>query len=502
MSATGSERRAVPAEDRQYDQVWDRDVGDYVSLTQFLGDGTYGEIIADKRVALENDLIEGKERFVCPDCEKVMVLRSIPTRDKTEDRFYFRHRIDDGTCSGQKGQSPAAICARKYDHAKEGARHKLFKQLIAESIAADPRFTNTRTEARWKDADGVRWRQPDVQSVWQGRRVAFEVQLSTTFLHVIAERMTFYRHNDGALLWLFRDLNPDEFKLAEDDIFYSNNRNAFRVGLDTVERSRELGRFILECAWHEPYVDERGILEDRLQRKLVGFDEFTFDVSAGGVPRAFYFDYDGELAARRQKQEQERQAEVEARDQSLRDALEEAVLSFSRANDGDADWLEVRRLFRERGFELPERLYYDDGPFYLLQAAYSAKHGKPVACGIKNLMGLANSLFNLHKDALWVFSVMLGHFDRSRDLTANGNVDGWMKKRDEYREGWFLGDPTFEPNRRYDNLLAFLFPDAAHALRQSPSLVETLRRQRSSANCSQGADAVGASKRTGGTHGN
>ncbi|KAF1710181.1 DUF6035 family protein [Pseudoxanthomonas sacheonensis] len=501
MSAAGSERRAVPAEDRQYDQVWDKDAGDYVSLTEFLGDGTYGEIIADRRVALENDLVEGKERFVCPDCEKAMVLRSIPTRDRTEDRFYFRHRIDDGTCSGRKGLSPAAICARKYDHAKEGVRHKLFKQLIAESIAADPRFTDTRVEARWKDADGVRWRQPDVQSVWQGRRVAFEVQLSTTFLHVIAERMTFYRHNDGALLWLFRDLNPDEFKLAEDDIFYSNNRNAFRVGVDTVERSRELGRFMLGCVWHEPHLDERGILEDRVQRRIVGFDELTFDVSAGGVPRAFYSDYDNKLAACQQKQEQERQAKREARDQVLRDALEAAVLNFSMADEGNDDWLEIRQRFLGRGFDLPPRLYYDEGPFYLLQAAYSAKHGKPVACGIKNLMGLANSLFNLHKDALWVFSVMLRHFDRGHDLTANGNVDGWKKKRDEYREGWFLGDPTFEPNRRYDNLLAFLFPDAAHALRQSPSLVETLRRRRQPANRSQEAAAAGESKRIGGAHG-
>lgn len=496
MSAVVNKRRVALAQDRQYDRVWDRNMGDYVSLADFLGNSAYGDIIDTKRVALENDLIEGKERFVCPDCEKAMVLRSIPTRDQTEDRFYFRHRIDNGDCTGQKGLSPAAICARKYAHAKEGAQHKLFKRLIVESMEADPRFRGTRTEARWLGIDGIRWRRPDVQSVWNGKRVAVEVQLSTTFLHVIAERMTFYRRNQGRLLWVFRDLDPGEFKLAEDDIFYSNNRNAFRMGPDTTELSRELGRFMLECAWHEPHLDKRGILEDRLQRKVVGFDELTFDVSVGGAPRAYYFDYHGALTAHQQKRERERQVETDARDQALRDALEQAVLNFSQANDGNNEWLEVRRRFSQRGFDLPERLYYDDGPFYLLQAAYSAKHGKPVACAIKNLMGLANSLFNLHKDVLWVFSVMLGHFDRSRDLVANGNVTGWKKKRDEYREGWFVGDPTFEPNRRYDNLLAFLFPDAAHELRQSPSLVETLRRQRRSANRNQGADAARAPKRT------
>ncbi|MEO6922944.1 MAG: DUF6035 family protein [Bryocella sp.] len=477
-----SKRRVTLAEDRQYEEVLDRDTGGYVSLAEFLGNACYGDIIADKRVALENDLIDGKERYVCPDCEQAMVLRSIPTRDQTEDRFYFRHRIDNGECSGRKGQSPAAICARKFAHAKEGAQHKLFKRLIEESIAADGRFIDTRAEARWKDVDAVRWRQPDVQSIWEGQRVAFEVQLSTIFLHVIAERMTFYRRNDGALLWLFKDLDPAEFKLAEDDVFYSNNRNAFRVSVDTLARSRELGRFVLECAWHTPDLDERGILEDRLERRVVRFDELTFDVSPGGVPRAYFYNYDGELAALRQRQGQARRAEIEARDQALRNELEAALLGFSMATDGDDQWMALRCRFRSRGFDLPERLYYDEGPFYLLQAAYSAKHGKPVACKIKNLMGLANSLFNLHKDTLWVFSIMLGHFDRARDLIANGNIDGWKKKRDEYREGWLQADEAFEPNRHYDDLLTFLFPDVASKLRQSPGQIEARRRQHMKSN--------------------
>ncbi|MGV8941501.1 MAG: DUF6035 family protein [Lysobacter sp.] len=477
MSVAKRERRVALAEVRQYEEVLDRDTGHYVSLSQFLGDDCYGEIIATKRVALENDVIEGKERFLCPDCEKSMVLRSVPTRDQTEDRFYFRHRIDNGECSGRKGQTAAAICARKFAHMKEGAQHKLLKRLLAESMEADQRFSETAVEARWKDADGVRWRQPDVQSVWQGRRVAFEVQLSTTFLHVIAERMTFYRHNDGALLWVFRDLDPAAFKLAEDDLFYSNNRNAFQVSMATAEQSQTEHRFVLDCAWHEPHLDEGGVVGDRLHRRIVGFDELTLDVSSGGVPRAYYFDYDGALEALRQQREGGKRAESEAHDKALRDALEAAVLNFSIATDGGPEWLGVRRRFRDRGFELPERLYHQ-GPFYLLQAAYSAKHGKPVACSIKNLMGLAQSLFNLHKDTLWVFAVMLGHFSRGRDLAANGNVVGWKKKRDQYREGWFRGDPQFAPNRDYDNLLAFLFPEAAGDLRQSPGRAEFLRRER------------------------
>ena len=46
---------------------------------------------------------------------------------------------------------------------------------------------NTDVESHWVDADGVRWRQPDVQAECNGvSRGAGSPKLSTTFLHVIA----------------------------------------------------------------------------------------------------------------------------------------------------------------------------------------------------------------------------------------------------------------------------------------------------------------------------
>jgi len=429
-------RTAAPAREPQHDEVLDLETGGLVSLVEFLGSASYGAIIADKRVALENALIEGRERYVCPDCGKAMVLRSVATQDKSEDRFFFQHRYDNKECSGHSGLSPAQICARKFALQKEGAHHKHLKKILQASLAADGRFTSTRTEARWKDVNGVRWRQPDVQSVWSGLRVAFEVQLSTTFLHVIAERMIFYSRNDGVLLWFFRDLDSSEFKLAEDDIFYSNNRNAFRVDHESLDMSRREGRFMLHCAWHEPILDERGREDHLLVQKIVAFDELRFDVSDGGVPRAYFYDFDGAMAMLREARERKLRDQRRARDEALREALEAAVIGVSRQTDGNLQWLTLRRRFKEVGLELPQALYRGDGPFYHLQAVYSAKHGKPVACRLPNLMGLAHNLFDRHKGTLWVFSVMLGHFNRTAEFAAHGNVEGWKKKRDLYREGW------------------------------------------------------------------
>ena len=107
--------------------------------------------------------------------------------------------------------------------------------------------------------------------------------------------------------------------------------------------------------------------------------------------------------------------------------------------------------------------------FPLLQAAYSAKAGRPVACGQTHLIELANTLYNSHKPSLWVFSVLMRHYDRAELLLAHGNKKAWLDKVKGYREAWLNNDPTYAPDRRYDELLAFLFPGAGDELRTSPA---------------------------------
>lgn len=256
-------------------------------MIQYMGEGDYGTVIEQKRVALKL-LNSGELRYVCPACEGAMTLASRKIRERSVQRFYFKHADEDSPCVGLRGLTATQICIRKFAHCKEGALHKQVKAWLEESMSADPEFSGINPERHWKDIDGNGWRQPDVQSTWRGQRFAFEAQLSTTFLHVIAERMRFYERNQGRLLWLFRDLDPEDFKLSEDDIFYSNNRNGFRVTQETVALSKEYRRFALECAWYEP-VDMGSHFVDEIRSQIVFFDQLRFDVSATGVPRAHFF---------------------------------------------------------------------------------------------------------------------------------------------------------------------------------------------------------------------
>lgn len=451
--------------------VLDLAEGRSLDLYEFVGEGDYAELVEKKRVALEHDLLDGKIRYVCEKCRKAMVLRSIPANNNTEDRFYLKHRFKSEDCGGTRGLSHDAICAMKYGNTKEGAHHKLYKAIIASSIAADPAFTNADVECHWVDADGVHWRQPDVQAEHDGVRVALEVQLSTTFLHVIAQRQSFYRRNLGRLVWFFRDLDIAAFRQAEDDIFYSNNRNAFHVGPATLERSQRERRFVMDCAWHEPRMIGGEIVDIRMQ-DVVYFDQLQFDISGIGAPRAYYFDYDRARASLddqlRRQAEKDRHSAQEALDAPLRRLMEEMVLGYADATDADASWDNVRDRFSAWGFELPRHFYYNDGLFPILQAAYSAKVGRPVACRQTHLIQLANTLFNSHKRSLLVFSVMMEHYDRAALLISRGKKEEWLKKVRKYHAGWLDGDPQYAPDRRYDDLLAFLFPEAAEKLRMLP----------------------------------
>lgn len=74
-------------------------------------------------------------------------------------------------------------------------------------------------------------------TVYNGLPIAFEIQLSTTHLDVIAARRDFYMQEGGLLVWLFAEFDTEHRRMTIDDVFYNNNLNAFVVNAKTVEAS-------------------------------------------------------------------------------------------------------------------------------------------------------------------------------------------------------------------------------------------------------------------------
>lgn len=472
--------------------VLDLLTGDNLTLQEFIGAGDYGDLVEKKRLALEHDLIEGRIRYVCQICRRPMVLRSRLVEKDRENRFFLKHRFRSKECVGSQGMTHDAICALVYANKKESLAHREYKALIVASLKADPSFSESRVEASWHALEGVRWRKPDVQTTRGEQRIAMEVQLSTTFVEVVAQRQAFYRQNVGSLIWFFRNLAISDFRQAEDDIFCSNNRNAFLITPDTVAQSEKTGRMAMECAWLEPYLDGSAI-KLRQGRQVVFFDQLAFDVKADRFPRAYYFDYDAaqaaleaELVARRlvrKVEPQEKQIsayEVDPySDEALRQLMEEFMCGYTTREDNNAMWAVMCERFAARGYKLPEHLRFDS-LFPQLQATYSAKLGRPVGCGQTYLIELANTLFNSHKQALWVFTAMMSLYDRGTLLLAQGNSNAWTAKVRQYHDGWLARDPQFATDNRYRSLLVFLIPNSALALSENPvSYVERRRARRS-----------------------
>lgn len=157
------------------------------------------------RMALSESIARNEPLYACPICGVPVYLIS----RKEARTFFFRHDLEDGRCPARtRGElSEDEINARKYNGAKESQSHIRMKEIIAESLHCDPRFSQIKIEATWAALDRGKWRKPDVQAVFDGLPVAFEIQLSTTFLRVIAERRAFYLREGGLLCWIF-DVPP------------------------------------------------------------------------------------------------------------------------------------------------------------------------------------------------------------------------------------------------------------------------------------------------------
>lgn len=442
--------RSLAADTLEIDEVRDRETGELLDARELVGSDK--EKTIQLRMALQQGIVSGKPLLLCPICSVPVHLVSM----MQDIKFYFRHETEDGRCPAKtKGNlSPQRILAMKYDGARESEAHLRMKEIVAESLRADPEFTDVEVERVWKGAEANSRRKPDVRAVWRGTLpVAFEVQLSTTFLRVIAERREFYLKEGGLLFWIFKGFDHGDARLTHEDIFYNNNRNAFIATEETLAASRENRSMTLDCVWSEPSIEEGRMLwtpKDGSCR----FTDLTLDTEG---QRAFLFDAD---AARVRH-------EALLVDQPLRDAFRRYWFAEHREH---AEWLRLRSELAKKGIRLPEYVFQSDDLRPLLATLYSAEAGKP--CGgwdFPNLVVLAHHVHKKYRGHLWAFRLMLLAHDRAAVMREHDTTKKWKAKVDEYRDSWKHGKTEFAPDRRHDRLISLLFPEIAARLPMDPS---------------------------------
>lgn len=435
----------------QIDEVLDLNTGEILPAWKAVGNDY--EKVLQLRMNLKQGNWSGHPVYACPLCVVPVHLVSMPK----ERRFYFRHEIEDGRCpSKTKGElSGERILAMKYDGTRESAAHIRMKEVIASSLRLDPDFSDVQIEPIWKGAEANSRRRPDVLAVWRGSLpVAFEVQLSTTFLRVIAERRAFYLKEGGLLLWVFKSFDMGKAKLTQDDIFYNNNRNAFAASDVTLEASLRKGRLVLDCIWSEPTIDQ-GQLTWSQHRRLATFSELTVERE---TQRVYLFDADGAKAA----------CIADAGDGAMRADFNRYWLREFQSYDEQA-WQSLCARFTARGIDFPRYPGEHDGFRAFMDTLFTAREGCPVGWGHANLVKVAHHVFDQYKGQLWAFKLMLVAHERGDQIRRYDTSRKWRdKKVTAYLAAWAANDTTFAPDRRFDALIGFLFPQIADSLRSSP----------------------------------
>ena len=233
-------------------EVIDLDTGKIVPVVGFIQSLRYEQVVK-VRLDVRTRLARASPRYVCAYCSTPAYLVANETK-----RFFFRHVVEDGSCPAvTRGElSQDEIRARKYDGLQESEPHKKLKTLIARCLSADSTFSDIKTEVTWKSVSqpGQR-RKPDVQAQHGALKLAFEVQLSTTFLDVVVARREFYRAEAGLVVWIMAALDPAYRRLTTDDLLFSNNSNILVADDETTLLSERTGTFHVRCFYRRPRLE-------------------------------------------------------------------------------------------------------------------------------------------------------------------------------------------------------------------------------------------------------
>lgn len=451
---------------------------DEVPVPALIGDD-YAALIR-LRNEIEDAYAAGTPRYRCPVCREPVFLRC-GFRHKTDPRlskdFHFWHGKKKSNCPlSQKARlTPEAIMAAKYHGQREGAAHIRLKQLIHDSLCEDPRFTDVAMERTWRlEGDPRQWRRPDVSACYLGQPVVFEIQLSTTFVSVMAERRHFYRERGALLVWIVADFNSQWATLAHEDIFYPNNRNMFVANEGTLVASHRAQALMLEAHWLVPKA-EAGEIKFDDQDDLVDFGDLTQDVAR---QRIFHFDTDAAEA----------RIKTVLMDDPLRSAFDrfwkrhlKGASSEAEVHAQNREWQDLRLRVQQRsGVVLPE---YPDDLEPILNAIYSVRDGEPgqlVGWGHADLVKLAHHLYVSHKPVLWPYRIALDVYNRAATMRKHDTTGKWRKEKvPTYLAAILRGDPAYRMKEGMRELLSFLFPEMADLLdRPAHEVLEEERERR------------------------
>ena len=316
---------------RTIERVLDKEEGVFIDANEFFS-RSEGEIIAFRR-HLEEAIRLNQPRFACPRCGQMVKISGRYTEKGKASFFSHLYDSDDCEIKTTTQLSKEEIEARMYAMVCESKRHKRLKAFIGKCLENDPDVSDVMVSKRIKsDIPYLNWRCPDVTAQYKGKKLVFEIQLSTMFHSIVVDRDIFYRLNNYYIIWVFnfdnRDKKDDRDKkdggdnkddvnnkltlenLLAKDIYYANKRNVFILDEEAMAKSVEENKLYLSVQWLQ---DDNKFSKS----KLIALDELSFDDNSC---KPYYFDADS-LYYKKHPEEQERVSSLERSRQQVLELL-------------------------------------------------------------------------------------------------------------------------------------------------------------------------------------
>lgn len=243
--------------------------------------------IFDFRYQLESNINKNEIEYVCEFCKQAIKIRGGGQSKKT---FHFSHLKNSDECpiKSINNYTYEQINAIKYNNVKESDLHIYIKNFIADYLKKNEQIENVNIEQVIKSKRIEKeWRKPDVNANFKDKKIAFEIQLSTTFLSVINQRQIFYESNNMFIFWIFNSFEISEDRLfTKSDVFYSNNRNAFVLSETAKQKSILNNELYLEVIYEKPIKKSNQIVYE-FYSNIVTLNDLIFDYEKFKI---YYFD--------------------------------------------------------------------------------------------------------------------------------------------------------------------------------------------------------------------
>jgi competence CoiA-like predicted nuclease len=190
--------------------------------------------------------------IICPECG--LALQIVPSKNN---HYFFRHFPNQSCALDSK---KFTIEYRNYilQQSRESEKHNSLKNKLQEKLhlSDDPLIDKT-TICIEKYTDG---RRADVYCERNGKKIAFEVQISPLSLSIILERIDHYREKDIHLFWVIEPNEFDKLQFQNDIEYYGLSKHIYELSSDDK---------LLKCHFKAPKIYYKdGLLSVESEQRL------------------------------------------------------------------------------------------------------------------------------------------------------------------------------------------------------------------------------------------